>query len=235
MRRRRGLALGVGLAIVAAAPASAAEVQVKGLDTLLWEPATVQVQTGDTVRWTFAGTEQFHNVKSNSANWDLTSPLGKPAPDATFTFSAPGTYSFLCQVHPDTMVGTVSVADATSPPPPPPPPPPLSEQPFPNDAPSPAEVETGGLDETRPTLRALSLRQGRRGGATVSLRASERARVSVRVKRGRRVLASRNARAATRHRIALPRLRAGAYQVEVRAWDIAGNAARARVLRVRIR
>ena len=97
------------LALLVAVPAQAeaARCTVTGTDSLTWEPNVVDVQPGDTVVWTFPGTTQAHNVKSETPNWELDSPLGAPpAPDAEYTFTAEGTYHFICEVHPTRCSGT---------------------------------------------------------------------------------------------------------------------------------
>ena len=111
MRLRYPALLGAALALVGAAPATAATVTVHGLDTLTWDPLNPVVKAGDTVVWTFAGTSQLHNVAANSPNWSYASELKPGNPDGAWTFSAPGNYAFICQVH-SGMTGNVTVADA---------------------------------------------------------------------------------------------------------------------------
>ena len=232
MRGRIALALGSAAALGIAAPASAATVEVKGNDALTWDKQEVRVAAGDTVTWTFAGTVQAHNVQSDSPNWTMQSPLGAPAvPWTSEPFATPGTYRFICQVHPDTMWGNVIVGDA-----PPPPPPPPGQQPFPNDSPDVGDVETGAFDATRPRLRDVRVRR-RAGGARVSLRVSERARVTVRVLRKGRTVKTKHASGAGRLRLTMAGkgLRAGRYRVVVRAVDLAGNASSARSARITLR
>ena len=223
----RRVLLATVILLAVPASASAADTTVKGLDgtTGLWEPANVSVHVGDTVTWDFSSTAAAHNVASNSANWSLTSPIQVHHPPVSFTFNAPGTYSFVCNVHPDTMKGTVSV-DA-----PPPPPPPLSEQPFPNDQSPPAVLEV--TDETRPALTRVRASRIARG-VSVRFRSSEPGRVTVKVKRGKRTVKTRSVRVrrAGTHSLRVRGLRAGRYGVEVRARDLAGN--RSRLTRVRV-
>ena len=79
MKRRLTVALGSGLALLATSPALAADIQVKGLDTLVWDKPTVEAEIGDTVTWSFDGTTQAHNVQSSSANWSFRpSSAGRP-------------------------------------------------------------------------------------------------------------------------------------------------------------
>ena len=236
MRRASTLLLGTTLALVAAAPASAAEVEVKAVDSsLTWGPSQLTITAGDTVRWTFAGTQQPHNVQSSSANWQYATPVGAPASPGAYTFATPGTYDFLCQVHATPMVGRVIVKDAAGNEPPPPPPPPPSEQPFPNDTSPLGGFESGGLDRRRPKLRSVRMK-GVRRGARVRFRVSERARVSLRVKLRGIPVKTKHVRAAKRRRtVTIRGLRAGRYHVVVRAVDPAGNRSRAVTRRVRFR
>ena len=230
---RRTLLLGAGLALVAATPAAAAEVQVRGTDQNLFDPPRVAIAAGDTVRWTFDGTAQPHNVLATSDNWlGFRSPLGPPpVPPVTRVFEAQGVYAYVCEVHQDTMRGEVVVGN-----PPPPPPPPLSEQPFPNDGPvvTPTAFESGGRDTTRPRLRGLATwRSG--GRVQLQFRVSEEAAVTARIsRRGKRVKVAR-VRTAGRGAVTLRGLRAGRYTARMRAVDPAGNASRVRVMRFTVR
>jgi plastocyanin len=240
------LLLGPALALVAAAPAVAAEVTV-GVDdsnSLLptWTPPEVAITPGDTVVWNLDSAVQVHDVAAASepgfASWEgfTASP---PAKEGKQTFTTPGRYRFVCRFHSGQesgrwtgMVGTVVVGD-----PPPPPPLPLSAQPFPNDGALPGVLETGGLDTTRPTLRSVRV-QRMKLGAKISFRVSEQSVVTVRFKRGGKVVkttklnASGNYRGTFRDR---KRLRAGRYRVELRAEDVAGNLSGMRTAGVTIR
>ena len=219
MRGRLTVALGSGLALLATSPALAADIQVKGLDTLVWDKPTVEAEIGDTVTWSFDGTTQAHNVQSSSANWSFASPLGVPAPPYTSeAFTASGTYTFVCQVHPDTMKGTVLVGDA-----PPPPPPPLSEQPFVNDSAGPGTLETGEYDGTGPSLSSVKARRTGKG-ARVTFRVSEESRVTAGFVRGGKVRKAVRVKTDGRGTITVRKgLKAGRYRIEVRAEDLAGN------------
>jgi plastocyanin len=219
--------LGVFASLVAAAPAAAAPVTIHGQDTLTWDTPNVSVDVGDTVTWTFAGTAQAHHVANqgsdvNDATWaSFSSPLGVPAPDATFTFSTPGTYNFYCSVHPDTMKGTVTVGAAA---PPPPRVLPLSEQPFSNDAPPlPAASESVSLDTTKPRLSSVSARRMPHRAARLRFRVSEESVVDVRFTRGGKTVKRYAASGTGTLSFTARSLKAGKYRVEVRAYDIAGN------------
>jgi len=73
-----------------------------------YSPDSITVHVGDTVTWAFHQPEAPHNVVA------LTGPVlfnsGAPQGKGTFAvpFTQPGTYTYICQVHP-TMKGTVIV------------------------------------------------------------------------------------------------------------------------------
>ena len=120
------------------------------------------------------------------------------------------------------MIGTVTVGAAA---PPPPRVIPLSEQPFGNDSAPLGTLETVSLDTTKPKLTSLSARRSGRGGARLRFRVSEESVVDVRLKRGGKVV-KRYAAAGNGHAgvHGARSLKAGRYRVEVRAYDVAGNA-----------
>jgi plastocyanin len=191
-----------------------------------WAPNVVDIEVGQTVTWSFAGTTLVHNVRG--VNFDLRSGPAGGGPPATYTFTTVGTYEFFCELHAQPMRGTVRVGN-----PPPPPPPPLSEQPFPNDAAAPATLEL--LDETAPTLSAVRVRRAPRG-ARVRFRLSEAGRVTIKLKRGNRVVKTSRARArAGGNTVTVRGVRPGRYRVEIAARDLAGNQARSRRARITVR
>ena len=120
MRRMTSAVLAVTAALlallftasVAGAQAPDATISVTGSETT-WSPPNVTVTTGDTVRWSFDGATLNHNVHGTSANWapPLQSPLGTDQDPVDYTFTAPGVYTFLCDVHGSAMSGTVTVED----------------------------------------------------------------------------------------------------------------------------
>ncbi len=75
---------------------------------LAFEPADVQVTTGTTVTWTNTGVAP-HTATAKDGSFDS----GTLETGGTFeyTFAAPGTFAYLCQVHPD-MTGTIEVVAA---------------------------------------------------------------------------------------------------------------------------
>jgi plastocyanin len=233
MRRSlAGLALAFGLG-VAAAPAQADETVVSGRDDLTWDKSVVDIKPGDSVRWTFPGTVQFHNVWSDSPNWNLRFPGGAPSPDVVQAFADEGDYVFVCQVHADTMRGVIRVASV---PPPPPPPPPPSAQAYNNDDAAAVPLESNvKVDKTKPRLASVSARRAGKRAARVRFKVSEDADVTVAFKRGRRTIKSAGASGTGTRSVTVRGLRAGRYVLQVRATDVAGNRSKLRTLRLTVR
>lgn len=195
------------LAALALAPANV-DVHASDLPQR-WSPSTVNIEVGDSVTWRFDGTSLAHNVASTGTNWSFQTPFdGQPA---TFTFSAPGTYRFVCQAHAFTMNGLVKVG-ARGPEPEP------GERPLPNRSGAP------GVDVRPPSFERVRLRR-RPGGVRIRYRLSERARTVVRVKRGGR-LVWRQAVRGRRGTLLVRGLRPGRYAVALRARDFGGNPSR---------
>ena len=137
-RTRLGLALGGAALLVLAtataavadspAPASAAAGSpgAAGGNAIsivqkTFQPTTLSVHTGDTVTWTVTDAiADPHSVTSGSYKdtatagkvFDSGIKLKNNGDSFSFTFTAPGTYPFFCAVHPETMSGTITVADA---------------------------------------------------------------------------------------------------------------------------
>ena len=79
-----------------AAPEPAAPAgEVAAID-FAFEPATAEIGAGDTVNWTNEG-EQIHNVKGKG----FFSEAINPGKSYEHTFKRPGTYEYLCNLHPD--------------------------------------------------------------------------------------------------------------------------------------
>jgi len=120
----RSLPMALGLTFVLAATATAAthEVTVTGEGTAnpTFSPASLTIQPGDTVSWTWTG---FHNVQSGNG----ITPCSTTAPDfcsgsaqvgGTFahTFTTSGTYPYVCTIHLALgMTGVVNVSAAAVP------------------------------------------------------------------------------------------------------------------------
>jgi plastocyanin len=81
-------------------------------------PVDITVQTGDTVAWNFDGSMSIHN--SAAAATDASAPPDSAwnahthtpyvsAGEQTWTFGRAGTYKYVCELHPATMYGTITV------------------------------------------------------------------------------------------------------------------------------
>lgn len=221
---KRALLLGFGLALAAAAPAQAENQVVTGNVDLTFDKPAVSIAVGETVTWKFADTTQNHNVQSDvpdtaDTKWnDFASPIGLPAPEASYTFTQEGTYNFICIVHTSTMKGTVTVGSAG-----PPPPPPLSQQAFTNDAPAPVTLEKVTEDKAKPKLSAVSAKRAAKGAVRVRFRVDEQSTVLVSLKRGGKTVKSVELAGSGTGAVTLKGAKAGRYTVQVRATDIAGN------------
>lgn len=75
-----------------------------------FDPAAVEIPVGATVTWTNTGAAT-HTATASDGTFDS----GQLAPGATFshTFTAAGTFPYVCQIHPQ-MTGTVSVVEAAA-------------------------------------------------------------------------------------------------------------------------
>ena len=208
-----------------------------------WSPSNdITIQTGDSVRWTFDD-GSFHNVQSTGSNWPEPIPDDDPVanhPDVTRTFAAEGVYTFVCDAHPGTMDGSITVQDKPVDPTPTPTPTATqtatpSPTPTPTVIPQPGgggHVDTPapsgeGDDTVKPTIGSVRLKAKRRA-VRVRFRLSEPATVTIRVKRrgSRKVLKSARiqARAGTRAvTLRSKRLKKGRYVIQIRARDAFGN------------
>lgn len=70
-----------------------------------FDPETVTVKAGDTVRWVWDDGSVQHDVSGEGFKSETQAK-------GTFDhkFEAAGTFAYICMVHPDTMKGTVEVS-----------------------------------------------------------------------------------------------------------------------------
>lgn len=168
-------------------PQAAAATQQVHMSGYTYGPATLTIKVGDTVTWTNHD-QAPHDAVTTAGPAQLRSPMLATGQTWSFTFTAPGTYSYYCSIHPD-MRGQIIVqpAPAAQAPPPqapqqqqqqqrprkqtatssaaaPPPPPPAAETPV---AEPPAEAEavqqavvTAAPPAQRPGLDPLLLVAG---------------------------------------------------------------------------
>ena len=201
------------------------------------ETATVTINTGDTVTWHFERASATHNVADAATppTWSSRYPT---TTTYSRTFNEPGDYAFVCQAHLE-MEGTVTVvgdpiptetgtatatATATATP---------STQPSGPTTPPPS----GSSDSVKPTVASLRPTALRRA-VRVRFTLSEPATVTVRVKRGRKVIQSKRVQAGAGTRsvtLRSKRLKKGRYTVEIEARDASGNRSRLATKRVKLR
>ena len=99
------LVLGVGLE-----RARAQEGAAVSIVDFAFDPAAVEIPVGATVTWTNTGAAP-HTATASDGTFDS----GELAPGATFshTFTAAGTFPYVCQIHPQ-MTGTITVVEAAA-------------------------------------------------------------------------------------------------------------------------
>jgi plastocyanin len=137
----RGLA-GVVLAALAVltfavSTASAAETHPIPIAQYAYVPASMTVRVGDVVTWTNQD-QASHDV----AGGTFRSPMLAQGQSWSFTFTQPGTFDYICSVHPDMRARIVVLAaETTEAPPPPPAPQPVAQEPAPPAAATSAPAE----------------------------------------------------------------------------------------------
>jgi len=173
----------------------------------IWTPRNVPEQVGDTIEWRF--TEPGNPNQATHDLW-LVAPGGTPqqlgasylGPKATKVLDAPGTYQFYCSIHGGLTQGGMNgqlVVGTTDPGPPVDPGQPWTdpnwEDPdaptgpptLPNTTTAPTVFEEG--DTTAPTLDLLSVKETEKA-AKVKVRVSEAGSLTLRLKRGKKVVAT---------------------------------------------
>jgi plastocyanin len=75
-----------------------------------FNPGTITIHAGDTITWTNTGA-QPHTATANDHSFDT--GVLKRGQSASHTFSTPGTFSYICTIHPF-MKGTVTVVASGS-------------------------------------------------------------------------------------------------------------------------
>ena len=121
----------VGMTTASAAPETA--VRDVTIVNFAFNPGTIIVTVGDTVRWTNQDVNLFHSAKANDGSWQT--PSLATGQSASVGFSRAGTFGYICGVHGASMSGTVVVQAAATPVPTPTPTP--TPQPTPRPAPTP--------------------------------------------------------------------------------------------------
>jgi plastocyanin len=76
-------------------------------------PTGITVQVGDSISWTNHD-QAPHNVVTTSAPVAINSPMLSDGQSWSYTFAVPGTYHYICGVHPDMHATVVVLAAAPS-------------------------------------------------------------------------------------------------------------------------
>ena len=201
---------------------AAANVTITARD-FFWSPDAVTIQVGDTVTWT--NEQGFHNVLLGDSRLNQPGFPNDPAwqPSPQMTFDTPGSYTYLCEVHPG-MTGTVAVAGGEPTP-----------TPTPSPTPAPAVPPPGSAapDSTAPVVSNITV-SGSGTTGRVRLTVSERSTVNVRFVSGDEVLRLRSL--VEQGTWTLEReLATGRYAYELWAVDAMGNRSVTHVGEVTIR
>jgi len=108
-----GLLLAIGFVALTIAPAEAARHQVR-IEQYAYGPSSLNVTQGDTVTWTNLDSVE-HDVVVTSGPESFRSPLLSMGESWSHTFTFPGSYSYICSLHPD-MRAAVAAAPVAAPP-----------------------------------------------------------------------------------------------------------------------
>jgi plastocyanin len=241
MRKRVLAAVALTGALAVAGPAYADDQTITADDNVVFTPEQVTIDVGDSVTWTFANPFTAHNVAAKADSPDAWSTGDGPwttnhDPVGPIQFDAEGTYTFECQLH-NGMDGTVIVGDGVGDPPDDPPDDDPPSSPPPTGGTPTTPPPTPGADAVKPTVKSVKLKALRRA-VRVRFRLSEPATVTVRVKRGRKVVKSKRVQAgAGTHSVTVrsKKLKKGRYTVEILARDASGNRSRLATKRLSVR
>ena len=103
--RSSAVLLAAVVCATAAAPASAATIEVK-MSNVAYEPATISAKAGDTIVWT-NNDVVAHSATARDKSWDV---VVMPKKTGSFTVKAAGTIEYYCKYHPN-MVGRIEAKD----------------------------------------------------------------------------------------------------------------------------
>ena len=108
-----GFLLAVGLVALAIAPAEAARHEVK-IEQYAYGPSSMNITQGDTVTWTNLDSVE-HDVVVTSGPESFRSPMLSKGQSWSHTFTTPGSYSYICSVHPDMRASLTAAAAVQAP------------------------------------------------------------------------------------------------------------------------
>jgi plastocyanin len=97
--------LSMAALLISASAASGQEEMTVSIQDFFFEPDQLTIAPGTTVTWVNDG-QTPHTSTADDGTWD--SGTLQPGESFSFTFDEPGTYSYLCEIHPE-MTGTVNV------------------------------------------------------------------------------------------------------------------------------
>ena len=106
-------ALQVGVALVAAPAAGAADQTVNALSSEVFSPADVSIAQGESVTWNNAG-GGFHNVRFDDGSFRMPARPSATAWPVQRTFDQVGDFTYYCEAH-SGMTGIVRVGTGTTP------------------------------------------------------------------------------------------------------------------------
>jgi plastocyanin len=138
----------VGVTTASAAPETA--VRDVAIVNFAFNPGTIIITVGDTVRWTNQDVNLFHSAKANDGSWQT--PSLATGQSASVGFSRAGTFGYICGVHGASMSGTVVVQAAATPAPTPTPTPQPTPTPSPTPQPTVAPTPTPPPTTAGPTV-----------------------------------------------------------------------------------
>ena len=103
----------VGVAILAAPAAGAADQTVNALSSEVFSPADVSIAQGEDVTWNNMG--GIHNVRFDDGSFDMPADPSPPPWSVQRTFTQLGDFTYYCEAH-SGMTGVVRVGTGTTPP-----------------------------------------------------------------------------------------------------------------------
>jgi plastocyanin len=95
-----------------AAPAAAAEHSIT-ISGYAYSPSAITITAGDTVTWTNKD-EAPHDVTTTSAPVAIHGATMSTGQSWSYRFTTPGTYSYICSIHPDMKASVTVVAAPTT-------------------------------------------------------------------------------------------------------------------------
>ena len=227
----------LALTAALAAPSTHTVQAVSTATDNVWSPPTLSAKPGDTVEWKLvdpATPGMPHDI------W-LKTPDEAAATQRAISTSTPawsavvdrvGSYEFFCNIHRQSMAGSIAVAEEEIPPPPPP----VETGPaaLPNPTTAPTVFEEG--DNVRPTMTVARISSSR-GSARVRITTSEAGTLYLRILRAGTAITTRRVKVAAgtaSASVKLPR-RAGRYRLAVWVRDASGLESRWRYQTLRVR